>query len=330
MDAPDVDLDGTAQPFAPEHDIEDALVGQERLESLEVGTVRTEVDDVVEGQGWQAPRLRDDVRSEARRLGDRAEHGGLGGILDDDGQGRRDGRLQQRVQAVDDMAGFDHDQQRSAGLQGVALGRGVGALDAGPRFQERHGRRTGLLRHRDEEALPGAGLDDHALVHDHVFLQPAFEVVAEGGIGLVGHEGAVVGLDEDAFTDAMSPDLAADGDDAGTGLVARDRGLLAGHVVGHLGQDGLVDAGDDGTLAWMARPGVQELRITEADPDRLDPRQHLRGAHRADRLGAVEADLVGANELDGVLGLRDPCHDSITWPPVTGRAWPVSYCCATR
>ena len=43
----------------------------------------------------------------------------------------------------------------------------------------------------------------------------------------------------------------------------------------------------------------------------------------------------GRNGNNGAWEIRNdptPCfsYASMTWPPVTGRAWPVSYCCSTR
>ena len=75
---------------------------------------------------------------------------------------------------------------------------------------------------------------------------------------------------------------------------------------------------------------MQQLGVAEADAGGLDLAQDLGGTQLRHRLGRVEPGLVGGDDLDRVLGRWDVGHDSITWPPVTGKAWPVSYCWATR
>ena len=247
------------------------------------------------------------------------------------------GRLGDQLgQAVDGVAGVGHDQQAATSRQRGTLLGGVGALHAGPRLQQRDRRSAGRLCDGDEEALARVGVHDDALVHDHVLLQPALEVVAEGGIGGGRGQVPVVGLHEDALAHPVVLHRGTDGHDAPAALVAGHRGQLAGHVAGDLGQDLRVQASLHLALAGMVREGVQQLRVGEADAHRLHLDQDLRGPQLRDPLGRVEDDGVRGHELDGALGGREGRrrlgrrHESITWPPVTGRACPVSYCWATR
>ena len=233
-------------------------------------------------------------------------------------------------EALDDVAAVGHHQQLPAGGEGAALLGGVGALDTGPRLEQADRRGAGLLAHRNEEALVRLGVDDHALVHDHVLLQRAFEVVAEGGVRAVGEHVAIVGLHEGAVADRVALDLRADGDDTGTGLVARHGRGFSGHVAGDRGQLGRAQERLHFTLARVRGEGVQQLGVAEADAGGLDLAQDLRGSGLRYGLLGVQARLVRGHDLDRVLGLGDIGHESITWPPVTGNACPVSYCCETR
>ena len=141
---------------------------------------------------------------------------------------------------------------------------------------------------------------------------------------------AVVGLHQGSVADLVVLDLRADGDHASAGLVAGHGGRLAGHVAGDGGQLLGRQEGEHLALARMRGESVQQLGVAEADAGGLDLAQDLGGAQLGHRLGRVEHGLVGGHDLDRVLGLRDLGHESITWPPVTGNAWPVSYCWATR
>ena len=97
----------------------------------------------------------------------------------------------------------------------------------------------------------------------------------------------------------------------------------------------------------MRRERVQQLGVGEADPHGLDlSRTIWVGPGHRDGLRPVVDDLARDPELDRVLGGREMGHGaapvgiwdgagggaqlSMTWPPVTGSAWPVSYCWATR
>ncbi len=233
-------------------------------------------------------------------------------------------------QALDGVPGIGHDQQRATGLERVPLPGGVGPLDAGPRFEQAHRRGAGFFAHGDEEAFSGVGIDDDPLVHEHVLLQGTFEVVAERGIGRGREHVAVVGLDQGAVTDLVVLDLGTDGHDASAGLVAGNGGLLAGYVAGDAPQLVWREERQDLALARVRGEGMQQLGVAEADAGRFDPAQDLGGAQLGHRLRGVECDLVGGHDLDRVLRLGDVDHESITWPPVTGSACPVSYCWWTR
>ena len=85
----------------------------------------------------------------------------------------------------------------------------------------------------------------------------------------------------------------------------------------------------------MGLEGVQQLGVAETDAAGLHLQQHLVGAHLVDRFGGVEHELVSPDDLDGVLSGGNLAHVlslkfltgqafSMTWPPVTGTAWPVS------
>ena len=228
------------------------------------------------------------------------------------------------------MAALGHHQQLAAGREGASLLGRVGTFDAGPRLQQAHRRGAGLVAHGDEEALLRLGVDDHALVHQRVLLEGALEVVAERGIGAGGQHVAVVGLHEGSVTDLVVLDLGAHGHDASAGLVAGHRGGLTRHVAGDGGQLCRRQEGEHLALARVRSEGMQQLGVAETDAGGLDPAQDLGGAQLRHGLLRVEHGLVRGHDLDRVLGLGDLSHESITWPPVTGSACPVSYCCETR
>ncbi len=139
----------------------------------------------------------------------------------------------QSVDSIPTAPVVGDDQQRAAGLEGVAFAGDVGVLDAGPRLDQGHRRRALFLARRDQETVSVRG-DDHALVEQHVFLEAALEVVAEGRVraAAVGNC-AVVGLHEAALADLVVLDLLADGHDAADDFVSRHGGLAAGHVARH-------------------------------------------------------------------------------------------------
>jgi hypothetical protein len=152
----------------------------------------------------------------------------------------------------------------------------------------------------------------------------------------------VVGLDKAALADAMAADLVAHRDDAPNGLVPGDRGQPLRNIRGDFGQHVSVEAREDHALAGMACERMKELRVGEADPARFHPHQDLVRSGPRHGLLAVVDDPAGVDDLDRVLGggngplvrLRSghslaPHYFSITWPPVTGMAWPVSYRWAT-
>ena len=77
------------------------------------------------------------------------------------------------------------------------------------------------------------GIDHHPLVHHHVLLQAALEIVAEGGVGIGRRQFAVIGLDQAALADLVVGDPFADGDDAAGHLVARHGRLVSGNIARH-------------------------------------------------------------------------------------------------
>ena len=199
------------------------------------------------------------------------------------------------------MARIGDDHEPAAAERSAPLGLRVGSLDAGPRFEERDGGGAGGFPDGDEEALARSRLDDHPLVHDDVFLEPALEVVAERGVGTRGGQVPVVGLHEASFTDAMAPHVGADRHDAAHHLMTGDRGQLARDVARDLRQDGRVETGQDLALARMRREGMEQLGIREADADSLDPGEDLVRTGRSDRLCPIVDEPRGSHELDGVL-----------------------------
>ena len=167
-------------------------------------------------------------------------------------------------------------------------------------------------------------------------------VGTEGGVGGLRREVAIVGLDQTPLADSMAPDLVANDDDTPHRLVARNHGERARGIGRNLGQHFGSKPREDLALAWMACEGVQELRVGEADADRFHLHQDLMRARNRHCLGAVVNRSPGVDDLDRVLGGGNarrvragsvqasvPHYRSITWPPVTGTAWPVSYFWAT-
>ena len=258
----------------------------------------------------------------------------IGGLLGAVGRDRGDGGgwgvLDELGEPLDDAAALGHHQQLAAGRERASLLSGVGAFDAGPRLEQSHRGRAGLFAHGDEEAFVCLGVDDDALVHEHVLLQRALEVVAEGGVGGGGEHVAIVGLHQGPVADLVALHLRADRHHAGTGLVAGHGRGVTGHVAGDRRQLVRTQEREHLALARVRGEGMQQLGVAEADAGGLDLAQDLGGTRHRHRLGGVERDLVGGHDLDRVLRLGDIGHESITWPPVTGNACPVSYCCATR
>ena len=282
------------------------------------------------------PGLRE-RRPDRRRLGVVGRH---------DGRGTRGRGGEQCVEAPHRGAGIGDHQEATGGEESPPLAHRVRGLDTCPWLEQRNRRGGGLLVDGDQEPFARPGLDHHPLVDDDVFLEPALEVVAEGRVGAGRREVAVVGLDEDPLADPVVRDALADRDDPGDDLVPRDRGRLAGDVARDLRERLRREAADHLALAGMVREGVQQLGVREADADGLDAQEDLRGPRGRHRLGPVVDGLARGHDLDGVLGGRDGdagggglghCGGSsamgqlsMTWPPVTGSACPVSYCWATR
>lgn len=266
----------------------------------------------------------------------------LGGLRHQRGQVGRPSLTEQRGDAICCVARVRNDEQATAGKQAAALAVDVGRLNACPRLHECNGRCARLLADRDEEPFSGSGLDNHPLIQEDVFLQPALEVVAEGGVRGRRQEVPVVRLDKAPFADAMAAHLVSHGDDAPNRLVPGDREQPTRRIRGDLGQHFRVDFREDRALSGVARERMQQLRVGEADPARFHPHEDLVRSRPRYRLLAVVDRPSGVDYLDRVLGGGNgprvrlpsghslaPRYFSITWPPVTGMAWPVSYRWAT-
>ena len=171
-----------------------------------------------------------------------------------------DGAIDRRV--------ADHEQA-AAGLQRPSLNLGVGVLDAGPRLDQRQRRGRQVLGRRDQHRL-AVGRGDDPLVEQHVFLQPALEIVAEGGVGLVGRQPAVVGLDDEPLAGLVAVDARPDLDDANDRFVARNGRRIARHVIRHFRQRLRVEAGQHDGLTAVLGELLEQLEIGEAQADRLD------------------------------------------------------------
>jgi hypothetical protein len=292
------------RPGVPTHHVDHAARCQVRLESLDDLGVRTEVDDVVERfdrEGVEAI-LELDARSSGIRDGSKDE--ALGLVRDHRDHRRRGRGRQQRRQPLDRVPRVRHDEQATARCQRRAPAGRVRRFDAGPRLEERDCRPGRPLVDRDEEALPGPGLDDHPFVQDDILLEPALEVVAERRVRAGGRQVAVVGLDEDALAGAVAAHVAADRHDPTGAFVPRHRGPVARDVAGVLGERGRVQARQHLALPRMRGEGMQQLGVGEADPDRLDLHDELCRAGHGHGLGPVVDQQPGADDLDRVLGRR--------------------------
>ncbi len=165
-----------------------------------------------------------------------------------------------------------HDHQEAPARQKPpSLTERVRRLDARPRLHERDRRRSQVVAHRDQEPFAGVRLDDHALVHQDVLLEPALEVVAERRVGRHRRQVAVVRLHQAALPDPVVPHRAPDDHDPADHFVAGDRRRLTGHVARDLREDSGIDPAEHPALARMRRERVHELGVGEADADRLHP-----------------------------------------------------------
>ena len=200
----------------------------------------------------------------------------------------------------------DHEQA-AAGLQRPPLDLGIGVLDAGPRLDQRQRRGRQILGRRDQHRL-AFGRGDDPFVEQHVFLQPALEIVAEGGVGLVGRQPAVVGLDDEPLAGLVAIDARPDLDDADDRLVAGNGRRIARHVVRHLRQRLRVETGQHVGFPAVLGELLEQFEIGEAQADRLDSRQHLMRSRVGDRFGGIEFELVGSDQLDGALRVRNVVH----------------------
>ena len=160
VDAPDVDLHRPSDPPSAEHDVEDATERQARLDLLQSRGIGTEVDDVVEGLAGEGSGV---GREGGAQFGAQPLDGGpLGAVRHDGHERARRAQGEERVQAIDGVPRLGHHEHPPARLRSVPLRRGIGALDTGPRLEERHRGRTGTLADRDEEAFVRPGLDDRS------------------------------------------------------------------------------------------------------------------------------------------------------------------------
>ena len=283
VDAADLRLDRTSELPTALDDRQQAARGEFGKQFLRSRGVGAEIDDVVIGP--------------VRQVAD----GGAGCRVG----GRRSPRTSFHRGAIN--GGVPHDEQAAAGLQRSPLNLGVGVLDARPRLDQRERRRRQILGRRDEHRFAFRRSDD-PLVQQHVFLQPALEVVAEGGVGLVGRQPAVVGLDDEPLARLVAVDPRPDLDDANDGFVAWDGRRVARHVIRHFRQRLCVEPGQDFGLTTVRGELLEQLEIGEAQTDRLDLGEHLMRSRIGDRLGRVELELVGADQLDGAFRLRNVVH----------------------
>ena len=111
----------------------------------------------------------------------------------------------------------------------------IGILDARPRFHQREGGGGQIFGDGNEHGFAVRGGDD-AFVQKDILLERAFEVVAEGGVGVGGGQPAVIGLHEVALAHLVAFDIGADLDDADHRLMAGHSRFVAGHIVGHFPQ----------------------------------------------------------------------------------------------
>ena len=248
----------------------------------------------------------------------------------------------------------DHEQAAPR-RQRLPLAAGVRGLHAGPRLQQRDRGPAGPL------ARPGSGSARPCPVSmiirssrstyswrppSKLYPKAAFEP----GVGQV----PVVGLDEAALADRGGAGHGrADRHDPGTRPRGRARSAgRPGRSSGSRPAPRASRPAVTSALAEVAREGVEQLGVGEADADRLDPRSRIcvgpgtctalarlwtscpgptnwmaccvGGEGAAARLGSVRHGIGSWS----AVGWRHQL--SITWPPVTGRAWPVSYCWSTR
>jgi len=101
----------------------------------------------------------------------------------------------------------------------------------------------------------------------------------------------------------MMAHLVADGDDAHDDFVAGHRRLVAGDVAGDLVQDFAGQPRDDLGLARVLAELLEQLEIGKTKPHGLDLGQDLVGAGLVDRLGGIQPELAGTDQLHGVLGI---------------------------
>ena len=283
VDAADLGLDRTAEGATALDDDQKAAGGDLGEEPFGDGRVGAEIDDIVEacvGLGGEALAVgEDDAAGLARQF---VDHAGI------------------------DRRVADH-QQPPARFERPALDLGIGALDAGPRLDQSERRGRQVLRRRDQHRLAFRRCD-HPLVEQHVFLQAALEVVAEGGVGRVGRQPAIIGLDDEAFAELVALDAVADLDDAHHRFMAGNGRRIAGNVVRHLGQGLRRQAVEHARLAAVPGELLEQLEIGEAQADRLDLGEHLVRARLDDRLGRIEFELVGTDQLDGALRVWNVVH----------------------
>ena len=202
-----VQLHPAVDPGSAEHDAEQAAGAQQGTQPFDGVGVGAEVDDVVHARLDLVQHSGGGRRIDRGRLG--ADHG----------DARRPGGGQQRLEpAGHDPRVGDHDQP-SAGLEGVALGAGVGGLNGRPGLNQGDLGGGGAVRDPQHELL--ALVDDDPLVDHDVLLQRALEVVAEGGVRGRGRHVTPVGLDQHPLPHAEVPDVLTHGDDPRDRLVAR-------------------------------------------------------------------------------------------------------------
>ncbi len=356
VDPADVDRHGPPDPGPAQHEVEHAPRGQEFLELLDAIGIGAEVDDVVEGLVGQRGRIGDEGGRRKGGAGRDPDRRPLHVVRDGCRHVGGRARGQQRRQAVDRMARVRHDEQVAAGSEHPSLAGRVRSLDACPRLQQGDRGAARRLVDGDEEALARPGLDDHPLVEEDVLLEPALEVVAEGRVRPRGRQVPVVGLDQHPLADRVPRHARPDRHDPSRDLVAGDQGQLARHVARDLRERCPVDAARDLGLPEVRRERLEELRVGEADPDRLDLHDELGGTGQLHGLGPVVDQLAGPERPGSRAGspagreraagsgspgvsssrvgtwgadrtgrtLGAAAQLSITWPPVTGRAWPVS------
>ena len=187
VDPPDVHRDRPPDPAAAQHDVDDPARREQPLELLDRGRRRR-----------RSRRCRRRTRRAARPSRSRRRRRSAGAGRSPRPPERRRagrrppatavtvaGRRARRAGAPARRPRARRPRRRAAGRPARASTRsrrGVRRLDAGPRLEERDGGAARLLVDRDQEALARPGLDDHPLVEEHVLLEPALEVVAEGGV----------------------------------------------------------------------------------------------------------------------------------------------------